>query len=340
MSATTTTSEPQQATRPLKFWQAVNQAIVQEMERDEKVVLVGEDVARPGGPYGVTRGLFDKFGPNRVRDTPISENQLVGLGVGSAAVGLRPIVELMFFDFLMLAMDQIVNQAAKFRYFTGHSLPLTIRTMSGTGGAYGAQHCQSFESWYCQVPGVKVVLPSNARDAKGLLKAAIRDDDPTIFIETFGLFTVRRETPTDDEFVLPLGVAEVRRQGGDVTVVATGRMVDRTLEAAELVAADGIEVEVVDPRTVSPLDRDTITDSVARTGRLVVAQEATAPCSVAAEVCAVVAERCWERLKAAPIRVTPAFVNVPTPIELVEARVPQVDAVVAAIRDVTEGRER
>jgi pyruvate dehydrogenase E1 component beta subunit len=223
----------------------------------------------------------------------------------------------MFFDFCMLAMDQIVNQAAKFRYFSGESLPLTIRTMSGAGGAYGAQHCQSFEAWYCAVPGLKVVLPSNARDAKGLLKAAIRDDDPTLFIETFGLLTARRDTPTAEDFVLPLGVAEVRRSGDDVTVVATGRLVDRSLEAAEQAAEDGVSVEVIDPRTLSPLDHDTIINSVA------------------AEVCAVVAESCFDSLRAAPVRVTSPFVNVPTPVELVEARAPGVDAVVSAIQTVT-----
>lgn len=324
------------ATRPLKFWQGINQALVQEMERDEKVVLVGEDVGRPGGPYGVTRGLLDKFGDNRVRDTPISEAVLAGLGVGSAAVGLRPVVEIMFFDFCMLAMDQIVNQAAKFRYFSGGSLPLTIRTMSGAGGAYGAQHCQSFEAWFCAVPGLKVVMPSNARDAKGLLKAAIRDDDPTLFIETFGLLTVRRDTPTDEDFVLPLGVADVRREGDDITVVATGRLVDRSLEAAERLGEDGISVEVIDPRTLSPLDHETIVESVKRTGRLVVAQEATAPCSIAAEVCAVVAESCYGSLKAAPIRVTSPFVNVPTPVDLVEERAPGVEDVIAAVQAATK----
>jgi acetoin:2,6-dichlorophenolindophenol oxidoreductase subunit beta len=330
----TETIDTSQATRPLKFWQAVNQALVQEMERDERVVLVGEDVGRPGGPYGVTRGLFDKFGPSRVRDTPVSENQLVGLGVGGAAVGLRPIVEIMFFDFCMLAMDQIVNQAAKFRYFTGHSLPLTVRTMYGAGGAYGAQHCQSFEAWYCQVPGLKVVMPSNARDAKGLLKAAIRDDDPTLFIETFGLLTVRRETPTDADFMIPLGVADVRREGEDVTVVATGRMVDRALLAAKQLEIQGVSVEVIDPRTLSPLDTSTIIESVRRTGRFVATQEATAPCSVAAELCALVAETCFGSLKAAPVRLTPAFVNVPTSADLVEARSPGVQELTSAILDV------
>jgi pyruvate dehydrogenase E1 component beta subunit len=328
--------EEEVVTQPLKFWQAVNQALVQEMERDERVVLIGEDVGAPGGPYGVTRGLLDKFGSSRVRDTPISEEILVGLGVGSAAVGIRPIVELMFFDFTMLAMDQIVNQAAKYRYFSGNSLPLTIRTMSGVGGAYGAQHCQSFESWFCAVPGLKVVMPSNARDAKGLLKAAIRDDDPTLVIESFGLLTNRRETPISEDFVLPLGVAEIRRPGSDVTVVATGRLVDRSLLAAEQLQNEGISVEVIDPRTLSPLDHATITESVNRTGRLVVAQEATSPCSVAAEVCAVVTERCFKNMKAAPVRVTSPFVNVPTPIDLVEVRAPGVEQVVAAIRETLE----
>jgi pyruvate dehydrogenase E1 component beta subunit len=331
-----TTTNTEEVSQPLKFWQAVNQALVQEMERDEKVVLIGEDVAAPGGPYGVTRGLLDKFGSERVRDTPISEEILVGLGIGSAAVGLRPVVELMFFDFTMLAMDQIVNQAAKYRYFSGNALPLTIRTMSGVGGSYGAQHCQSFESWFCAVPGLKVVMPSNARDAKGLLKAAIRDDDPTLVIEPYGLLTNRRETPISEDFVLPLGVAEIRREGSDVTVVATGRLVDRALEAAQILDLEDISVEVIDPRTLSPLDHDTITASLLRTGRLVVAQEATSPCSVASEICAVASERCFGKLKAAPIRVTSPFVNVPTPMDLVETRAPGVEDVLAAIRKTLE----
>ena len=195
-------------TRSQKFWQGINQALVEEMERDERVVLVGEDVARPGGPYGVTRGLLDKFGDVRVRDTPISEAVLVGLGVGGGAVGLRPIVEIMFFDFAMIAMDQIVNQAAKYRYFSGASLPLVIRTMAGAGGPNGAQHSQNFEAWYSAVPGLKVVMPSNAADAKGLLKSAIRDDDPVLFIETLGLLPVRCDVPVGDDFLEPIGVGE------------------------------------------------------------------------------------------------------------------------------------
>ena len=198
------------ATRSLKFWQGINQALVEEMERDESVVIFGEDIASVGGPYGVTRGLLDSFGPVRVRDTPISEALLVGLGTGAAAVGLRPVVEIMFFDFAMLAMDQIVNQAAKYRYFTGHSLPLTIRTMCGAGGPNGAQHSQNFEAWFCAVPGLKVVMPSNAADAKGLLKSAIRDDDPTLFIETQGLLTARHEVPVEGELLVELGASSAK----------------------------------------------------------------------------------------------------------------------------------
>ncbi|HEY4277409.1 MAG TPA: pyruvate dehydrogenase complex E1 component subunit beta [Conexibacter sp.] len=325
-------------TKPLKMWQGINQALVEEMERDERVVLVGEDVARPGGPYGVTRGLLDKFGPLRVRDTPISEAVVVGLGIGGGAVGLRPVVELMFFDFAMIAMDQIVNQAAKFRYFSGESLPLTIRTMCGAGGPNGAQHSQNFEAWYSAVPGLKVVMPSNAADAKGLLKASIRDDDPVLFIETLGLLTARRDVPVGGDFVLPIGVAETRRAGTDVTVVAIGRLVDRALDAAaRLAEEDGISVEVIDPRTLSPLDTETIVSSVARTGRLVVAQEATSPYSFAAEVCAVAVESCLSELKAPPVRVTSPFVNVPTPVPLAEARAPGADDVVAAVRTTMRG---
>jgi len=320
------------AARPLKFWQGVNQALVEEMDRDERVVLFGEDVARVGGPYGVTRGLLDRFGPERVRDTPISEALLVGLGTGAGAVGLRPVVEIMFFDFAMLAMDQIVNQAAKYRYFTGESMPLTIRTMCGAGGPNGAQHSQNFEAWFCSVPGLKVVMPSNAADAKGLLKSSIRDDDPTLFIETQGLLTVRAAIATEGEGLIPLGSASVRRAGDDVTVVAIGRMVDRALAAAETVAAEGISVEVIDPRTLSPIDYPTILESVSRTGRLVAATEATAPCGFAAEVCARAAEACHAELVAPPTRVCAPFINIPTPVPLAEARAPGADDVAAAIR--------
>jgi pyruvate dehydrogenase E1 component beta subunit len=322
-------------TRSLKFWQGINQALSEEMERDERVVLVGEDVARPGGPYGVTRGLRDRFGDMRVRDTPISEALLVGLGVGSAAVGLRPIVEIMFFDFAMIAMDQIVNQAAKFTYFSGEPLPLVIRTMCGAGGPNGAQHSQNFEAWYSAVPGLKVIMPSDAADAKGLLKAAIRYDGPVLFIETLGLLPARRDVPIGSDFVLPIGVADIKREGSDVTVVAIGRQVDRSLEASQQLESEkGVSVEVVDPRTLSPLDTDTIVKSIAKTGRLVVAQEATSPYSFAAEVCALAAEQCLSELQAPPVRVTSPFINVPTPVPLAEARAPGAAEVVDGVLEV------
>jgi pyruvate/2-oxoglutarate/acetoin dehydrogenase E1 component len=323
-------AQPSQGT---KYWQALNQALCEEMERDERVVLLGEDVGRPGGPYGVTRTLLDRFGGMRVRDTPISESVIVGLGIGSAAEGLRPVVELMFLDFTMLAMDQIVNQAAKFRYFTaGHSLPLVIRTMCGAGGAYGAQHSQNLEAWFCHVPGLKVVMPSQPADAKGLLKSAIRDDDPVLFVETLGLLGTRGPVP-EGEHLVPLGTAELKRCGEDVTIVATGRMVGRALDAADRLAAEGVSVEVVDPRTLQPLDAETILGSVRRTNRLVVAHEAVGPFGYGAEICALAAEHCLADLAAPPRRVAAPFINVPTPAALAGARSPGVDDVVAAVRE-------
>jgi len=321
--------------RDIKFWQGLNQALHEEMARDDRVVLLGEDVARPGGPYGVTRGLLESFGHARVRDTPISEATIVGLGIGGAVAGLRPVVEIMFFDFTMLAMDQIVNQAAKYRYFTaGHSLPLVIRTMCGAGGPNGPQHSQSLEAWFAAVPGLKVVMPSNAADAKGLLKSAIRDDDPVLFIETLGLLTERHETPTADEYLLPIGETKVVRDGGDVTIVASGRIVGRALSAAKQLAGDGVSVAVLDPRTLQPLDMEPIVSSVAKTGRLVVAHEALRPFGLGAEIAAEVAERCFSELRAPIQRVTPEFVNVPTPVHLAEARVPGVGDIVAAVNRV------
>ncbi len=321
-------------TRTLKFWQAVNEALLEEMERDPTVVLAGQDIARSGGTYGVTRGLLDRFGAARVRDAPISEAALAGLGVGGAAVGLRPVIEIMFMDFTMLAMDQIVQQAAKYRYFTaGSPLPLVIRTMCGAGSGMGAQHSQNLEAWFCHVPGLKVVMPSTPADAKGLLKAAIRDDDPVMFVETTALLASRGDVPGGDHLV-PIGLAEVKRTGDDVTVVAIGRYVGRALEAAELLAAEGISAEVVDPRTLQPLDLATILESVRKTGRLVVAHEAPGPFGFGAEVCAAVAEAAFDALDAPPRRVAAPFTHVPVSARLAEERIPSVDDLVTAVRDV------
>jgi pyruvate dehydrogenase E1 component beta subunit len=320
------------AVRSLKFWQALNEAMVEEMERDASVVLVGEDVAAVGGTYGVTRGLLDRFGPLRVRDTPISESALAGLGVGGATVGLRPIVEIMFLDFTMLAMDQIVQQAAKFRYFTsGCPLPVVFRTMCGAGAGMGAQHSQSLEAWFCHVPGLKVVMPSTPADAKGLLKAAIRDEGPVVFIETAALLTGRGEVPDDPDRVVPLGVADVKREGEDVTVVAIGRYVARALAAAEALSGEGVSVEVVDPRTLQPLDTAVILASVRKTGRLVVAHEAPVPFGVGAEICAIAAEHAFDHLDAPVRRVGAPFTNIPVSQQLADLRVPSVDDLVSAI---------
>jgi pyruvate dehydrogenase E1 component beta subunit len=244
------------------------------------------------------------------------------------------VLEIMYVDFLTLALDQLVNAAAKAHLMSGGQLavPLVLRTQGGAGQRSAAQHSQSLEAWLTHVPGLKVVMPSNAADAKGLLKSAIRDDDPVLFIETLGLLPVRRDVPVGEDFLLPLGVADVRRSGDDVTIVAIGRQVDRALEAADRLADEDVSVEVVDPRTLSPLDTDTIVASVQRTGRLVVAQEATSPYSFAAEVCAVAAESCLSELKAPPVRVTSPFINVPTPVPLAEARAPGVDDVLEGAR--------
>jgi len=276
--------------RELKYWQAVNEALFEEMARDETVTLAGEDVAAPGGPFGASRGLLEKFGPWRVKDTPISELAIAGLGVGAALAGLRPIVEIMFFDFIGLAMDQILNQAAKMSYMSAgrQRVPMTIRTLCGAGRSNGPQHSQSLEAWLGHVPGLKVVWPSTPADAKGLLKAAVRDDNPVIVVDSLNLWTSKGMVPEGD-YVTPIGKAEIRRVGTDATLVTIGSMVHRALEAAERLAAAGIDLEVVDLRTISPMDRDTILESVAKTHHLIIAHDAVQQFGFGAEVVALVA---------------------------------------------------
>jgi pyruvate dehydrogenase E1 component beta subunit len=288
--------------KDLKFWQAINEAMHEEFERDELVTLAGEDAAMPGGAFSASRGLLDRFGEKRVRDTPISEAAIAGLGVGAAVNGLRPIVEIMFMDFLTLALDQIVNQAAKQSFMSAGRLrvPLTIRTMCGAGRNAGPQHSQSLEAWLGHVPGLKVVWPSTPGDAKALLKAAIRDDNPVVVIESLTLWTTRGPVG-DADALIEIGKAEIKRQGRDVTLVCVGSMVLRALAAAEELSAEGIEVEVLDLRTVSPLDRETILVSVARTHRLAIAHDAVKPFGFGAEVAAIVAEEALNELDA-PIR--------------------------------------
>lgn len=321
--------------RELKYWQAVNEALTQELASDERVIVVGEDVASPGGPFGASRGLLDKFGPWRVKDTPISEEAIAGLGVGAALAGLRPVVEIMFFDFIGLAMDQIVNQAAKLSYMSGgrQRLPLTIRTLCGAGRNNGPQHSQCLEAWIAHVPGLKLVWPSTPADAKGLLKAAIRDDNPVIVVDSLNLWNTKGEVPEDD-YVVPIGKAEIRREGKDVTVVAAGSMVLRALTAAERLASDGIDAEVIDLRTISPLDHDTILASVAKTHRLVIAHDAVKPFGFGAEIAAMVAEEALEELDARIKRITPPFAPVPFSPSLEAAYYPQAQAIEAGVRSI------
>jgi pyruvate dehydrogenase E1 component beta subunit len=325
--------------RELKYWQAINEALLEEMARDERVTVAGEDVAEPGGPFGATRGLLEKFGPWRVKDTPISEEGIAGLAVGAALAGLRPVVEIMFLDFMALAMDQVVNQAAKISYMSGgrQRLPMTIRSLCGAGRNNGPQHSQNLEAWLAHVPGLKVVWPSTPADAKGLLKSAIRDDNPVIVIDSLSLWTSKGEAPDGDHLV-PIGKACVRREGSDATVVAIGSMVHRALAAAERLAEGGVQTEVIDLRSVSPLDRDTILASVAKTHRLVIAQDAVKPFGIGAEIAAMVAEEALEELDARIRRVTAPFAPVPFSPPLEDAYYPQAQAIESAVHAVLGGK--
>ena len=299
-------------TKPITLRWAITHALDEEMERDESVWLIGQDIGASGGTFGLTRGLFEKYGAERVRDTPISEEGITDLALGAAMNGTRPVLEIMFGDFMALTMDAVVNQAAKLHYLSGGqmSVPLVIRTLSGGGFRAGAHHSQSFEAWFAHVPGLKVVYPSAPADAKGLLKSAIRDDDPVIVLEPKALFGVKEEIPEGDHLV-PLGKAAVRREGGDATVVAWGRMAPTALEAAAILAGEGIEVEVIDPRSLLPLDRDTILDSVAKTGRVLIVHEAPTPGGFGAEVAAVIARDALFHLDAPVERLGGAFSPIP-----------------------------
>ena len=322
------------AARTINFRLAVIEALSEEMERDETVFIVGEDVGAAGGTFGLTRGLRERFGEWRVKDTPLSEEAIAGLAVGAALAGMRPVLEIMFMDFITIAMEQICNQAAKSRTLYGGRVrvPLVVRTLAGAGLKIGGHHSASLEAWFVHTPGLKVVYPSTPADAKGLLKAAIRDDNPVVFLEHKSLLSLKGEVP-EGEHVIPLGVAEVKRAGGDCTVVATGWMVHRALAAAEELAKAGIQLEVIDPRTLSPFDADTVCASLEKTKRLVVVQEAPAACGFAAEVSAIVAERAIDLLDAPIKRVTGA--HVPLPFGSLEDQIiPAVGDIVAAVRGV------
>jgi pyruvate dehydrogenase E1 component beta subunit len=298
--------------------------------------MLGEDIGVYGGAFAVSDGLLQEFGPERIRDTPISEEAIVGAAVGAALVGMRPVAEVQFFDFVTNAMDQIVNQAAKLRFMLGGNVavPLVVRGPAGSGTGAAAQHSQSLENWFVHVPGLKVLMPSTAADAKGLLTAAIRDDNPVIFVEHKLLYGAKGPVP-EGEYVVPIGVADVKRTGSDVTVVATGIMVQRALAAAERAAELGIDVEVVDPRTLKPLDETTIVRSVAKTSRLVIVHEAARTGGFGGEVAAVVAgSDAFDRLDAPIVRLGGLDVPIPYNRTLERRVVPQEDDILQAIQDV------
>jgi pyruvate/2-oxoglutarate/acetoin dehydrogenase E1 component len=299
-------------TRVMTIKQALNEALYEEMQRDETVIIMGCDVAIRGNPFGVTKGLYEKFGPDRVRDTPISEAAIIGTCLGAAATGLRPIGEILFSDWITIGMDQLVNQIAKIRYMFGGKInvPLVIRAPVGAGGGQAAQHSQSFESWFSHVPGLQVVMPITPYDVKGLLKTAIRSDDPVLFFEHKRGYEIEGEVPEGD-YTIPFGEAVVRREGSDVTIVAVSIMVHRALAAAEELSQMGIECEVIDPRTVYPFDYDRVIESVAKTHRLVVTHESTRRSGIGAEIVSQVTERAFDELDEGPVIV--AGRNVPMP---------------------------
>lgn len=316
------------------YLQAITKTLAEAMRSDPKVLILGEDVAE-GGPWGGTAGLAEEFGAERVRNTPISEAAICGVAVGAAQSGLRPVVEIMFVDFVTLALDQLVNQAAKAHFMSGGQLtaPLVLRTQGGAGQRGAAQHSQSLEAWLTHVPGLKVVMPSTAADAAGLLASAIADPNPVVFVENKTLY-FRKETVPDERAPVPIGRAKVVRPGRDVTVVALSRLVSESLAAAEQLAADGIEVEVIDPRTLVPLDLDTIVESVSRTHRLVVAHEAVAHGGFGAEIVAQVQEAAFDELDAPIRRVGAPFAPVPFSPPLEDAYLPGKDEVATAVRAV------
>jgi pyruvate dehydrogenase E1 component beta subunit len=322
------------AVRELTIAQAVNEALAEELRRDPTVFIVGEDVAEAGTPFKVLSGLVEEFGPERILDSPISEAGIAGLGVGAAMTGMRPVVDIMFGDFLTLVMDQLVNQAAKVHYMSGGKLkvPLVLRTTLGATRRSAAQHSQSLQAWVAHVPGLKVVLPSTPYDAKGLLKTAIRDDNPVVFIEDKMDWRVTGEVP-EGEYTIPFGVADVKRAGDDVTLVGTSSMVRACLGAADLLAADGISAEVIDPRTLSPLDTETLVASARKTGRAIVVDEGHRSYGVTAELAAAIAEGAFYELDAPVRRLGALDVPVPFSPTLEDETVPTPELVAQTARE-------
>ncbi|MBO0424247.1 pyruvate dehydrogenase [Enterococcus plantarum] len=325
--------------RTITYLQAINEALDEALKKDERVFLLGEDIGVYGGGFGATQGLQEKYGKERVRDTPISESAIAGVAVGAAMTGMRPVMELQFSDFITVAMDQLVNQAAKIHYMYGGkaSVPLVMRTASGSGTGAAAQHSQSLENWMAHIPGLKVIQPTTAYDAKGLLHAAIQDNNPVMFYEHKLLYKTTGFVPKEP-YTIPIGVADIKRRGSDVTIIATGIMVNKALEAAEILQENSISVEVIDPRTLVPLDEKTILSSVKKTKRVIVATEAVKNSGFSAEITSIIAEsNCAMLLKAPIVRLGGEFVPMPAQKQLEAHATPQVATVVnAAIQLIAE----
>jgi pyruvate/2-oxoglutarate/acetoin dehydrogenase E1 component len=319
----------------LTYREALNQALREEMRRDGNVFLIGEDVAHYQGAFKVSKGFLEEFGPRRVVDTPITELGFTGLAVGAAMAGLHPVVEVMTFNFAILAMDQIINNAAKIRYMSGGqiAIPLVIRGPGSAAHQLGAQHSQSLEAWFCHVPGLKVVAPATPHDAKGLLKSAIRDSNPVIFIEAQLLYPTQGEVP-EGEYHVPLGVADIKRAGDDVTIIAYSKMLAVAMQAAEALAKEGIDAEVVDPRTLRPLDLNTLAQSVKKTGKAVIVEEGWPFAGLGAQIAESLYTKVFDYLDGPIVRVTARDVPMPYARNLEDAVVPDVEQVVAAVRKV------
>jgi len=316
----------------LMYREALNQALFEEMRRDPLVFTMGEGIAERGGSYKVTVGLLEEFGPDRILDTPISEASFTGCGIGAALVGTRPVVEILFVDFTGLVMDQIINQAAKYEFMSGGQgkVPMVLRTQGGAGNGLAGQHSQSLEALFYHIPGLKVVMPATPYDAKGLLKASIRDDNPTIFIEHKLLYMTKGEVPEDD-YIVPLGQADIKRAGNDITLVTYSYMTLKCLEAAEVLAKEGIGVEVIDLRTLTPLDKDTILESVEKTGRAIVVHEAVKRGGIGGDIASMIMEEAYDDLDGPVVRICGKNTTIPYNLELEKVCVPSTEDIIEGI---------
>ncbi|HUU49867.1 MAG TPA: pyruvate dehydrogenase complex E1 component subunit beta [Nitrospinota bacterium] len=319
----------------ITFREAINQALKEEMQRDEKVFLMGEEVGFYHGAYKVSQGLLEEFGEKRVIDTPITEAGFTGVGIGAAMLGLRPVIEMMTFNFSILALDQIVNNAAKLRYMSGGQIkiPMVIRGPSGAAHQLGAQHSQALEAWYAHVPGLKVVIPSTPKDAKGLLKSAIRDDNPVIFMESELMYGLKGEVP-EEEYTIPIGKGDIKREGKDVTIIAYSKMFHLAMQAASELEKEGINAEIIDPMTIKPLDKDMIFESIKKTNRCVIVQEGWRFCGVASEISSLIYEEVLDYLDAPVSRVTGEEVPMPFARNLEEAALPSKEKIIKAVKSV------